>query len=437
MTKKLSRGNDLVRRAAMRLTKLHRRGSVRQLRSVASRLGVPVWLVGGALRDALDDRPVREIDVAALGCERLARALESAGAGTAVALSDASPIVFRIAGKTEIDCAEIEGGSIESDLARRDFTVNAMAWDLVTGRWLDPFGGAEDLAHRRLRLVSKDNLRQDPLRALRAARFMATSRLVADRETLRGIREVAALVSGVAPERIRVELVKLLAAPRVASALRMARSTGLLERTLGGPGRSDVSLGQLSDLDRPSIRRRSPPERVRLRLALLAAALRMSPDETGRWLAGRRFSREEAGDVAALLSLARRACQLTNAREEWGWVRDSGPRRGLALTLLPLLDSKRKARYRRLARRRPARGNLRVTGGDLLSWLGISPGPRVGQLLRELEIEAIRGRVRSRRDARRWLRQTQALGVSAESKNRESRSKVRSAKPPSPSASSL
>jgi tRNA nucleotidyltransferase/poly(A) polymerase len=374
------------------------------LRAIAARLGIRVWLVGGALRDALDGRPVPEVDVAvAEGAERIALAMQAAGAGTAVALSQAAPLVFRIAGRSTIDCAEVEGGSIERDLARRDFTINAMAVDLETGHWVDPFGGVDDLARRRLRFVAPENLRHDPLRALRAARFIATHRLVPERAMRRAVRITAPLLRDVAPERIRAELTKMLEAPRVAPAMNMAIRTGLVKPALGLPARSKIGSALLQRLDRPAVVRLPPPERVRIRLALLAAELRLSPAEAGRWLARRRFSRQESCEVAALLTLARDARTLPTSRSQWSWIRDAGSRRGLALTLLVLLDPRQKTRARRLSRRRPVRSRVRVTGRDVLAWLGISPGPQVGKLLRDLEIEMMRGKIRSRRAARTWL----------------------------------
>jgi tRNA nucleotidyltransferase/poly(A) polymerase len=418
---KLSRGQDLVRRAASRVAGLLRRHEVRTLRSIASRLGIRVWLVGGALRDALDGRPAPEVDIAASGsCETLARAMESAGAGTAVALSDASPLVYRIAGPREIDCAELEGGSIDTDLARRDFTVNAMALDLSTKRWIDPFGGAEDLAHRRLRLISEGNLRDDPLRALRAARFLATHRLTADRATIRAVRAVGPRLAEVATERIRVELVKLLEAPRVGPALGLMIRTGLLEPALGAslPRRQRPELARR--FDATVLARLSPPQRVFLRLALLASEFGFSPSQAGRWLASRRFSREEAGAIANLLLLAERARTLATSREEWGWIQASGRQRSLALKLLVLTHPAEKGRARRLARKRPPRRSLRVSGGDILAWLGIPPGPHVGHLLREVAIEVLRGHVRSRREARRWLLENQDLAPSDRPKSQRS-----------------
>src|SRR5262249_20166384 len=128
-------------RATAQLTRLLRRRSIRTLRLLAAQRGIRLWVVGGSVRDALDGRASAELGLArSREGAGLAAAMEGAGAGRAVPLSESSPVVFRIAGANEVDCAEIEGGSIESDMARRDFTVNAMAFDPDSGEWIDPFG---------------------------------------------------------------------------------------------------------------------------------------------------------------------------------------------------------------------------------------------------------------------------------------------------------
>jgi poly(A) polymerase len=184
---------------------------LRALARIASGLGQRVWIVGGAARDLLLARGVPEVDAAVSGnAEAIARAMESAGFGRAVALSPAAPRVFRVAGRREVDLAEIEGASIEEDLARRDFTVNAMAFDLTARKWIDPFGGLADLSAGRLRQVAPSNLAEDPLRVLRAARFIATHGLRPDADTSRAARRVAPALATVAAERLRAEWIKIL-----------------------------------------------------------------------------------------------------------------------------------------------------------------------------------------------------------------------------------
>ncbi|HEY6221049.1 MAG TPA: hypothetical protein VIX13_00805, partial [Candidatus Eisenbacteria bacterium] len=349
---------------------------------------------------------VLEIDVAVSGdAEALAREMERAGLGRSVPLSSRAPRVFRVAGRREIDLAELEGASIEGDLARRDFTVNAIALGIPAGVWLDPFGGIADLAARRLRVVRAANLLDDPARVLRAARFRATHQLRPDAATSLACRRAAKALSGVAPERLRVELVKLLEAERAAPALAWAASVRALAPALGASPAARRLVRSLPVLDRQSIRQLAPPARRRTRLALIAAALGLSPSEASRWLASRRYSRKESADVGTLLGLLRQARGARSDYQKWSWVREAGPRAGEALALLALLNPRERTRARALRNRAErASRSLRVRGSDLLDWLGIPPGPRVGALLRELELESLRGGIRTRREARSWLR---------------------------------
>ena len=366
-----------------------------------------MWIVGGAPRDLLLGRAVLEVDLAVSDdAEPLARALEGRGFGTAVALSRKAPRVFRVAGKRELDLVELAGASIQEDLARRDFTANAMALEVSTRRWLDPFGGTRDLALGRLRLVAAKNLSEDPLRALRAARLAATHRLWPDRETTKACQEAARGLKRVAPERIQAELAKLLEAERVAPALRWCAAAGVLAPALdlGRLDRVRALARSFPALDSLFLRR-CPPERRRLlRLGWIAAKLHLSPSRASNWLSGRRFSREETGRVARLLELTERARRTRSADEAWRWVRDSGADATDALVLLRLLHPREQDTAQSLGRRaaRRRRGPD-VTGKDILAWLPISEGPAVGELLRELEVQILRGRVRTRRQARKWL----------------------------------
>ena len=383
------------------------RPELRALERISRELGERVWIVGGAARDLLLRREIPEVDVAVAGRgERVAAAMEARGFGRAVPLSDRPPRVWRVAGKREIDIAEIEGATIEEDLRRRDFTVNAMAFDLAGHSWLDPFGGRQALAEGRLRMVSPRNLREDPLRVLRAARFLATHGLRPDVATSRACRAAAPLLAGVASERIRAEWVKLLQAPLAARAGGWAGRAGILASGFRIEPDVERRLAlSSSKFDAPPIRRLPQQARARVRLALFCARIGLSAEDAASWLAGRRFGRSEAGEAATLLRLVERAGRPADDRSLWGWVRDAGGLAGEALALLAVLRPRRKARARELARRlrRARRPAIRVSGSDVMAWSGLAPGPAVGKLLSDLEVEVLRGAVRSRRDARNWL----------------------------------
>ncbi|HTO86044.1 MAG TPA: hypothetical protein VMR54_00755 [Thermoanaerobaculia bacterium] len=367
------------------------------------------WVVGGALRDGLLGRRAVDVDVAVTeGAEELARELARRGFGTAVPISESSPRVFRVAGPLELDLAELEGSSIEEDLGRRDFTVNAIAIDLESWSWIDPFGGAADLANGRLRLLRESNFDDDPLRAFRAARLYAALGLRPDRRTRRACLAVAPRLSDVAPERIQTELSRMLEARKVAPAFRWAAGARLLGPALGleaTPGRFQAAARILSRLD--ELRRALRPpgsRRRRLRLAGIAVGLKLSPRDTMRWLHGRRYGRVETSAVSSLVELVQKAEAARGPGERWSWIYDAGPLAEDASSLLAAVRPKRRAlaeHLRRLSRRRPA-GPV-VTGADVVDWLGLPPGPRVGQLLREIRIQILCGAIRSRPQARHWL----------------------------------
>jgi tRNA nucleotidyltransferase (CCA-adding enzyme) len=390
-----------------RLSSILRRPEIASLSRELATRRAKGWIVGGAVRDLVLGLPVLDVDVALMADPlAVARSLESQGRGTAVLLSESAPRVARVAGRRALDLAAIEGPGIREDLGRRDFTVNAVAIALSGGHWIDPYGGMADLAARRIRMISEDNLRDDPLRTLRAARLMATHDLVPEARTTAACARIAPALPSAAPERIRAELEKLLASPRVRPALLWAAKSGVLEGTLGQPlsRRKAAALIARAPLDGGGFTRRTAAERVRLRLALLAAAISLSPSAASSWVAARRFSRAAARDVGSLLELASRARLEVDAGTRWRWVRDAGTRAPEALFLARLLfpgGSRAVAAHARAYRIR--RKPPRVSGRDLLHWLPMTPGPAVGELLREVEIEGLRGTVDTRRDARRWL----------------------------------
>jgi putative nucleotidyltransferase with HDIG domain len=122
---------------------------------------------------------------------------------------------------------------IEGDLARRDFTVNAIAWDPIAGELRDPFSGVEDLRRRRLRAVGDPlaRFREDGLRPLRAVRFASTLRLALDPRTRLAIPQALDVFGRVAMERVRDELIKLLVRGAPPSrGLRLLLRAGLLAR---------------------------------------------------------------------------------------------------------------------------------------------------------------------------------------------------------------
>jgi hypothetical protein len=136
----------------------------------------------------------------------------------------------------------------------------------------------------------------------------------------------------------------------------------------------------------------------------------LSPEACAAWLRAGRHGRAEAASVAELVSLGARALELAPEEEaRWEWIRDAGPSLSDALSLAAAIAPRRTRGLRplrALARRR--RRAPAVSGRDVLAWSGVSPGPRVGEILAALEVEGLRGRVRTREAAEKWVRRNAA-----------------------------
>jgi tRNA nucleotidyltransferase (CCA-adding enzyme) len=206
--------------------------------------GHAAYAVGGCLRDALLGREPSDWDLTTNAVpERIVdlfpRSLYENRFGTVVvrhAGSQYEITAFRrdttYSDFRHPDSVEF-GDSIEDDLARRDFTVNAMAWGARPGEapaFVDPHGGREDLARRLLRAVGDPDRRfgEDALRMVRAVRLAATLEFEVEAGTLASIGRNAQLAGHLSGERILAELVKLLGAPRPSVGLRLMADTNLL-----------------------------------------------------------------------------------------------------------------------------------------------------------------------------------------------------------------
>lgn len=143
-------------------------------------------------------------------------------------------------GRHDFEIVVDPSASVEDDLHRRDFTINAIARRLSDGTIVDPHNGREDLEHRVLRTVTPNSFAEDPLRLVRGLRFVSQLDLDPDEQTLAQMREEAQSVSHVSGERIgggltadgMGELSKLLMGKHPAKALRLARDTGVLVHLL-------------------------------------------------------------------------------------------------------------------------------------------------------------------------------------------------------------
>jgi len=233
--------------------------ALRRVGAAADALGIEVYVVGGAVRDAIMRRRTTDIDFVTLGAgtgEALAEAVAGdldglvahvyTAFGTAAVRvppdtlpGEGDELVLEFVGaRRESYRADsrkpiVEDGSLVEDLARRDFTVNALAVALNSDRFgelIDPSGGLADLSARKLRtpLDPERTFDDDPLRMMRAARFAAQLRFTVDAPAVAAMRSMAGRIEIVSQERVTDELQRIVASPAPATGLALLYDTGVL-----------------------------------------------------------------------------------------------------------------------------------------------------------------------------------------------------------------
>ena len=381
----------------------------------------PVYVVGGAVRDALLGRVRAELDldlVIPAGAVAVARQLATAHRAGFVLLDAERQIARVVFPGLTVDIAQQDGGSITDDLARRDYTINAIAYDLQTKELIDPLNGTQDIQQRMLRMVIKDNLISDPLRLLRAYRQGAQLNFTIESDTRRAIRELVPLLTTVAAERVLMELRYLLQAPSSSQWLAMMVADDLLTGWLEIPVRDVVD--RLAKFERacqliqqyyPALDReldRALRDTMAIsRKSLGKFTLLLSPDlqlATAQMLR-LTFSSAEIQVVSTTITYLP---QLLGAemplREQYFWFQSVGNNfslliilaitAGIELVDLVTLIDRYLDPHSQVAHPTPL-----VSGRDLVEQLEISPSPTIGKLLTEIQIARIMGKISTSADA--------------------------------------
>ena len=395
-------------------------------------------VVGGYVRDRLLGRPNNDLDLAIDGdvneASGPARRLGKALRVHPHLLGTAPHRIWRI----ETDHLKIEiwplGDLIhQEDMKRRDFSCNALSWELPDGPLVDLVGGFEDIQHRRLRAISRFNLEDDPVRLLRAPRFLA--QLVdfeLDDRTRSWIEDLAPSLQGAPRERVGQELLTLLRAPAAARGLRECLGLGLFEHAAPKDSRIESewlsihcsaadSLNSLRNagetpaphLSQPQCGAGVPPARGRsgdtldtARLALLFRAWGLPSERAAAPYAWTKPVRENARRAAQMLDEAFATVDGSAAdRRELAWL--AGPAYPALIALAAAVESDRSwDRWLRQWRRDPAAfldPQPLLSGLEISEITGIEPGPELGTVARALLRAQVRGEIRSRGGAVRWL----------------------------------
>ena len=194
-------------------------------------LGREAYIVGGYLRDILIGKESKDIDYIVRGNIREFAAQlvvqKKLNNSTIVELKKEQMIRIVLKNGITLDFTELKD-SIRDNLSGRDFTMNAIAWSPETGI-IDPFNGIKDIARHRIKAISIDNFRNDPLRLLRAYRFVSELGWKVEPETRKMVRHLRKEIRKSAPERIALEFFKLLNLKNFHNALKMASDDRLFE----------------------------------------------------------------------------------------------------------------------------------------------------------------------------------------------------------------
>jgi tRNA nucleotidyltransferase (CCA-adding enzyme) len=408
-------------------------------------LGLDAYLVGGAVRDELLGKESKDADflVPGVDTETLKRALLPHGrvddlvvAGRLVGvrlrprdkeIRALAPAGIEFApprkevstgpGRHDFEIVADPALSVEDDMRRRDFTVNAMARRLADGTIVDPLDGKEDLTRGVLKAVSPTSFAEDPLRLVRALRFVSQLGFRLDEQTYRQMVEEAPAVRLVSGERIggglaadgMGELSKLLLGARPAAALGLARDTGVLDALIpefeAARGISDHIFAVVQETA-------DVGEDLAVRLAALFHDIGkpVDPDPLGHAQVGARIASETLRRFRYPHRLSRRVVSIVrehpfraedlprSPREARRFLLRHGDELAFDLVAHRRADLRAKDRSTTeldafaalLEEERSSPHRLRdlAVGGDELIDLGLEPGPALGRVLQEL-LEAV------------------------------------------------
>ncbi|MUG95179.1 CCA tRNA nucleotidyltransferase [Scytonema sp. UIC 10036] len=381
----------------------------------------PAYLVGGAVRDAILSRTREYLDldfVLPSNAVKTARKIASYYKAGFVLLDAKRQIARVVFPQATVDFAQQEGDSLTTDLQRRDFTVNAIAYNPYTQEIIDPLQGYADLQQRLLRMISPANLEDDPLRLMRAYRQAAQLGFTIESNTQDTIRSLAAYINTVAAERVRVELGYMLNSSQGTPWAMAAWEDGLLTQFFKHSTKDSIS--RLPEVDKAASQIaetwhqlgvelsqyiRDTVKTTWLGIAKLACLVKPEPETAETELMTLTYSRAEIKAVLTALKLIPqfKTPQLS-VREQYFLFQEAGlafP----AIVTLAIANGTSVGETAPLITRylNPddlvAHPTSIVSGNDIMITLKIPASPLVGQLLTEIALAQIEGKVSTAAEA--------------------------------------
>ena len=240
------------------------------IRSIINDLSGEVFAIGGVVRDLILNKPNKDIDlvIREIPIDTLIQHLQKFGKVDAVGKSfgvlkfiDGDGLDYDIAlprtdkkndmgGYRGFDVQSDENLSIEADLERRDAKMNAMAINLNTGKFIDPLGGLDDIENKQISAANPEAFSDDPLRMLRIIQFASRFGFTIEPTTMQMITDNAGKITEIAPERILIELDKIVTKGNPIIGVSLLASTGLFKQIFG----NEISGKQISRINFNGIR---------------------------------------------------------------------------------------------------------------------------------------------------------------------------------------
>jgi tRNA nucleotidyltransferase (CCA-adding enzyme) len=385
------------------------------------------YMVGGAVRDRILGRTREYLDldfVLPYDAVKVARKIAKHYKAGFVLLDRQRQIARVVFPEATVDFAQQSGESIETDLHRRDFTVNAIAYNPHTQEILDPLQGCADLERRMMRMISPANLQDDPLRLMRAYRQAAQLGFTIETDTQTAIRSLASHITEVAAERVRVEINYLLLSSQGTPWITHAWEDNLLAPFFKFA--TSESFAKLAAVDDAAVKLaenwqqlgvklqeyvRDTVKTTWLSIAKLACLVNQNPEVAEIELQKLTYSRAEIKGVTTALKLFPQL-QLSHMslREQYFFFQEAGfvfPATAvlavahdiLVEAIAPLID-----RYLNpddlVSHPTPL-----LSGKELIIALGIPASPLLGKLLMEIAVGQVEGKISTPADAIAFARQ--------------------------------
>ncbi|MTJ09510.1 CCA tRNA nucleotidyltransferase [Anabaena sp. UHCC 0204] len=390
----------------------------------------PVYMVGGAVRDAILGRVREYMDLDFIipsDAVKIARKIAQRYQAGFVLLDAERQIARVVFPEATADFAQQEGESLTADLYRRDFTINAIAYNPHTQEIIDPLQGYKDIEYGLLRMISPVNLQNDPLRLMRAYRQAAQLGFTIEPATQETIRNLAASINEVAAERVRVEINYLLANSHGTSWLNLAWKDGVLSNFFKNA--TEQSFIKLNAVDQAATLIsdnwqelgeelatyvRETVKTSWLSIAKLACLVDSKPEVAEIELQELTYSRTENRGVTTALRLFSEIKEVNiSLRKQYFLFREMGILFPAVLVLALANDIVAKgmfeesmlAIYKPLIKRylNPndvvAHPTALLNGKDIMTALNIPASPQVGELLMEVGVAQAEGKISTAKEA--------------------------------------